>query len=183
MALEGQGILQNGKPALEFSGFSVLSLGKEFAVLRNPQGDQFSVELDSLQAVQEGRPISRTGEEYRPELFRSRRLASTETREIWGIDENERDWAAQNSQLILERDVQISPCTGGGLRLEALSSHSMPAARGLKGGDVLREVNGRSLSSLADLQAILSNPPKSGIELTLERAGKSVVFEYRPLPR
>jgi len=186
IARTGEPILWNGKPAPEFSGWLLSDLGKDYAVFSNGQGERIALEIESLlPAEREGdpRPPSRLGETYRPESYRSRRLAMTDNREIWGIDENEMDWAAQNLRKFLERDVQISLSAGGGLRIDSLDAGSMPAARGVKPGDVLREVNGRPLSSLSDLQAILSNPPKSGLQLTLERAGKPLVIEYRPLPR
>jgi hypothetical protein len=186
IARMGEPILRNGKPAPEFAGWLLSDLGKDFAVFTNREGERFALEIESLlPSDRDGdpHPPSRLGEAYRSESYRSRLLAFTDNREIWGIDENELDWAAQNLRQFLDRDIQISPSAGGGLRIDSLSPGSMPAARGVKLGDVLREVNGRPLSSLSELQAILSNPPKSGLQLTLERAGKSLVIEYRPLPR
>jgi len=185
IARMGEPILRNGTPAPEFTGWLLSDLGKDYAVFTNPQGERFALEIESL-STSEGsvdrRPPSRLGEAYRPEIYQSRRLVHTDSREVWGIDENELDWAAQNSRQLLDRDVQLS-LGSSGLRIDALSPDSMPSARGLKPGDVLREVNGRLLSSLADLQATLSNPPRSGLQLTLERAGRPFFIEYRPLPR
>ncbi len=184
IARTGEPILRNGKPAAEFSGWLLTDLGKDYAVFSNPRGERFTLGIESLSDSQETadhRPSSRPGEVYRPEVYRSQCLVHTDGREVWGIDENEVDWAARNSRQLLDRDVQIS-LSSGGLRLDAVSPDSMPSARGLKAGDILREVNGRPLSSLADLQAILSNPPKAGLQLTLERAGRPFVIEYRPLP-
>jgi hypothetical protein len=53
-------------------------------------------------------------------------------------------------------------------------------------GDVVRDVNGQPLNNIADLRTLLSAPQmkqQSGLRITVERAGKPVVMEYRPLPR
>jgi hypothetical protein len=182
----GESIHWSGKAAAEYSEWLLSDLGKDYAVFSNRHGERYVLEIESLRRSEgnvDRRPPSRLGEAYRPEIYQSRRLACTESREVWGIDENELDWAVQNSRQLLDRDVQISFSNGGALRIDALSPDSMPSARGLKPGDILREVNGRAPSSLADLQATLSNPPKLGLQLTLERAGRPFVIEYRPLPR
>jgi hypothetical protein len=186
IARMGEPILRNGKADPEFEGWLLSDLGKDFAVFTNRHGERVALEIEALGTSDrepDRRPPAPLGEPYRPETYRSRRLAFTDNREIWGIDEKELDWAAQNLRRSLDRDVQISLGAGGGLRIDALSPDSMPAARGVRPGDILREVNGRPISSLGDLQAILSNPPKSGLQLGLDRAGKSLVIEYRPLPR
>jgi hypothetical protein len=186
IARMGEPILRNGRPAPEFEGWLLSDLGKDFAVFTNRQGDHVALEIESLRTSDPDadlRPPSPLGEPYRPEMYQSRRLAFTDNREIWGIDDRELDWAAQNLRRSLDRDIQISPGAGGGLRIDFLSPDSMPAARGMKLGDVLREVNGRPISSLGDLQAILSSPTKTVVRLTLDRAGKPLVIEYRPLPR
>ena len=185
MAMEGEEVRQQGRSHLERTGYALVNLGMAYAILRNRQGDEICVEMGALDAAEEGKPLppTRTGEAYRPELYASRLLASTASREIWGIDANEADWAAQNVQVLLDRDVRISRIAGGGLRIDDLSPDSLPAVRGLKPGDLLREMNGRPLSTIGDLQAILSSPPKPGLQLTLERAGRPVLIEYRLLPK
>jgi hypothetical protein len=186
IARVGEEILRNGKPAPEFAGWILSELGRDLAVFENRLGERFVLRIEPVLTApsdEERRPPSRQGEAYRPELYRSRLLASTDAREIWGIDAGELDWAAQNSPQVLNQDAQISPCAGGGMRIDTLNSGSMAAARGLKPGDILREVNGRPLRSLGDLQSVFSDPPKSVLQLTLERAGKPIVLEYRALPR
>ena len=186
IARVGEEIFRNGTPAPEFAGWLLSDLGRDFAVFENRQGERFVLRIEPLPTAssdEERKPPSRRGEAYRPEVYRSRLLASTEAREIWGIDTDEVDWAAQNSREFLNRDAQISPRAGGGMRIDTLNSGSMAAARGLKPGDILQEVNGRPLHSLSDLQSIFSDPPKSALQLTLERAGRQVVLVYRLLPR
>ena len=181
IARVGEVILHHGRPAAEFRGWQLSEVGKEFAVFTNREGERSVLEIGAVAG--EHRSLSRTGEAYHPEMYRSRRLASTDSREIWVIDENEIEWMAQNGASLLDREVRISPSADGGLRLDDVDPGSIAAARGLKPGDILRAVNGRPLQSIGDLQSMLSRPPSGVLQLTLERAGKPVAIEYRALPR
>jgi S1-C subfamily serine protease len=119
-------------------------------------------------------------------VYKSRLLAASEGRQIWGIDADEIAWAAANLPQILDRDLQVVPYAGGGLRVDAVAPDSIGAARGLLAGDVLREVDGRPVWGVSDLRPLPDNPntktPQS-LRLTIERAGKPLLLEYRPLPR
>jgi hypothetical protein len=181
IARMGEEILQDGKPNPEFKGWRLSELWKDRAVFTNRQGERLELAIES---ILEGPPAAaRIGEAYHPEIYKSRRLAFTESREIWALDADEIEWATRNSTSILDHDFQITPVAEGGLRIESVSAGSMGAARGLKPGDVLREVNGRPLNSLADLRTILANLSRSGLQFTLDRAGRPFAIEYRPLPR
>src|SRR6185295_2199967 len=123
---------------------------------------------------------------YRSDSHQSRLLASTDTRQVWGMDPNEIAWAGRNLEQILDGDFQATPYAGGGLRLESVRAGSIGAARGLLAGDVLREVNGQPLSSIGDLRTLMSQltlQSLAGLQLKVERAGKTLLLEYRPLPR
>jgi len=51
---------------------------------------------------------------------------------------------------------------------------------------VIREVNGQPLNSIADVRQLMNSgamQKQTGMRLTIERTGKPVVIEYRPLPR
>ena len=194
VAYLGEEILRDGKPDEELRGWRLWSVGKETAVFVNGTGERIELSIDPSSAPATGgsgpaaasRGALPAGKPYAAESYRSRLLASADNRQIWGIDPDEIDWAAQHVPEILDRDVQVAPYAGGGLRLEGVLPGSIGAARGLLAGDVLREVNGRPLSSAAELRALLDNPAsatQSGLRLTIERAGKPLVFEYRPLPR
>ena len=129
---------------------------------------------------------TRIGQAYTSESYKSRLLASADTRQVWGLDQDEIEWAGQNSEQILDRDFQVAPYAGGGLRIEGVTAGSIGAARGLVAGDVIREVNGQALNNITDVKTLMSNPTmknQTGMRLTIERAGKPVVIEYRPLPR
>lgn len=180
MASFGEGILQDGKPDPEFEGWRLLDVWKDRAVFVHKSGERFEVQIESPQPKEPSPPAA---EPYRAEAYKSRLLASTETREVWGVDEKEAAWAGRNLAAMLERDVVLTPIPGLGLRIEALTAGSMGAARGLKPGDLLSEVNGRPVGNLSDLRQLLVDPPKSTLRLGLERNGRPHVLEYHPLPR
>jgi S1-C subfamily serine protease len=80
----------------------------------------------------------------------------------------------------------VVPYAGGGLRFDGVAPDSIGAARGLLPGDVLREVDGRPVAGMSDLRPLLDYPnatPPQNLRLTIERAGKPLLLEYRPLPR
>jgi S1-C subfamily serine protease len=113
-------------------------------------------------------------------------LASSDGKQVWGLDSSEIVWVTENAAQILDRDLQLAPYAGGGIRLEGVRAGSIGAARGLLAGDVLREVNGQPLNNLADVRTLLNQQAiktQTGLRLTLERAGRPMVIEYRPLPR
>ena len=86
----------------------------------------------------------------------------------------------------MDSDFQVSPNAGGGVRIEGVAPGSIGAARGMMPGDVVRDINGQALNSIADLRQLMNNPAfknQNGLRVTVERAGKPVVMEYRPLPR
>lgn len=193
-------ILQEGKPFEEFRGWTLQSVGKDRAVFVTKQGLREELTIDQTIAAAPGgaaggpampgpgagAKASRIGTAYTAETFKSRLLASADTRQVWGLDQDEIEWAGQNMEAILDRDFQVSPYAGGGLRLEGVTAGSIGAARGLIAGDVLREVNGQPLNNIADVRTLMNNPTmksQTGLRLTIERAGKPIVVEYRPLPR
>jgi S1-C subfamily serine protease len=102
------------------------------------------------------------------------------------MDPEEIDWAIQNSDRIMDQEFQVTPYAGGGLKIESVAPGSLGAMRGLIPGDVIKDINGQPLTSLADIRTLMNSPAlrqSSGLRLTLERAGKPVILEYRPLPR
>jgi hypothetical protein len=193
VAYVGEEIRRDGRPDDEFRGWTLASVGKDSAVFVNTRGERLELSIDPTSAPTPGAapppPGPRApapGKAYSAESYRSRLLASADNRQIWGLDPDEIDWAAQNVQEILDRDLQVAPYVGGGLRLEGVPPESIGAARGLLPGDVVREVNGHPLQTTGDLRALLDNPTTAapgGLRLTIERAGKAMILEYRPLAR
>jgi hypothetical protein len=127
-----------------------------------------------------------SGQPYLSEGYASRLLASRESRQVWGMDPGEIEWAAKNVDQILERDLKTAPEAGGGLRIEKVAAGSICAARGLLAGDIVREVNGKPIQAIADVRAQIADPAmnqQTGLRLSIERDGKTVVLEYRPLTK
>lgn len=193
----GEEILHEGKPYEEFRGWTLATVGKDKAIFVNKKGEKVELTIDlSIAAAPAGGPSgpaalgaargSQIGKAYTSDQYKSRLLASADTRQVWGLDQDEIEWAGQNADQILDRDFQVTPYAGGGLRLEGVTAGSIGAARGLLAGDVIRDVNGQPLNNISDVRTLMNNPSmksQTGMRLTIERAGKPVVIEYRPLPR
>lgn len=189
-------ILQEGKPYEEFRGWTLASVSRDKALFVTKKGDKVELTIDLSVASTPGpapgpggpapAKSSQIGKAYTSEQYKSRLLASADTRQVWGLDQDEIDWAGQNADQILDRDFQVAPYAGGGLRLEGVTAGSIGAARGLLAGDVIRDVNGQALNNVGDIRTLMNNPSmktQTGMRLTIERAGKPIVIEYRPLPR
>jgi hypothetical protein len=198
VAYVGDEILHDGKPFDEFRGWTLTSVTRDRAYFACKDGRKAELFLDQAMTpppggvgaaaggVQPGRPAARQGAAYQGDQYKSRLLASADSRQVWGMDQDEIDWVSQNAEQIMDRDFQVAPYAGGGLRLENVTAGSVGAARGLLAGDVLREVNGQPLNNITDVRTLMNNPAirqQTGLRLTIERAGKPVVIEYRPLPK
>lgn len=197
VAYVGDEILHEGKPFDEFRGWTLTSVSKDRALFTSKSGQKAELTIDNAMAappaagasgpVPAGRGSSaKSGQAYQSDGYKSRLLASADSRQVWGMDQDEIEWASQNAEQIMDRDFQVAPYAGGGLRIENVNSGTIGAARGLLAGDVLREVNGQPLNNIADVRQLMSSgqmQKQTGLRLTIERAGKPVVIEYRPLPR
>jgi hypothetical protein len=198
VAYVGDEILQEGKPFDEFRGWTLASVTKDKAVFQSKTGQKVELTIDQAITPAPGgapaaggapagrQPGARAGQPYQSDTFKSRLLASADSRQVWGMDQDEIEWVTQNADQIMDRDFQVAPYAGGGLRIESVNAGTVGAARGLLAGDVLREVNGQPLNTVADVRQLMGNQAmkqQTGLRLTIERAGKPVVLEYRPLPR
>jgi hypothetical protein len=197
VAYIGEEILQEGKPFDEFRGWTLESVAKDRAAFVNRKNERVTLTIEQAitpppggasvpGALGAGPKTQRIGQAYTSESYKSRLLASADSRQVWGLDQDEIEWASQNAEQIMDRDFAVAPYAGGGLRLESVNAGTIGAARGLLAGDVLREVNGQPLNSIADARTLMNNPAmkqQTGLRLTIERAGKPVVIEYRPLPK
>jgi len=199
VAYVGDEILHEGKPFDEFRGWTLTSVSKDRALFTSKSGQKAELVLD--QAITPvpggvggpsggpaagGRSTAKAGQAYQSDQYKSRLLASADSRQVWGMDQDEIEWVSQNAEQIMDRDFQVAPYAGGGLRIENVNAGTVGAARGLVAGDVLREVNGQPLNNIADVRTLMNNPAmkqQTGLRLTIERAGKPVVIEYRPLPK
>jgi hypothetical protein len=199
VAYMGDEILQEGKPFDEFRGWTLQSVTKDRAVFATKTGQKVELTIDQAitpppagggpggPAMAPGvRGGARSGQAYQSDQYKSRLLASADSRQVWGMDQDEIEWVSQNAEQIMDRDFQVAPYAGGGIRIESVNAGTIGAARGLLAGDVLREVNGQPLNNISDVRSLMNNQAmkqQTGLRLTIERAGKPVVIEYRPLPR
>ena len=199
VAYVGDEILHDGKPFDEFRGWTLTAVSKDRAWFASKSGLKAELVLDQAITPAPGTPGApaagaaarpaagnRAGQAYQSDQFKSRLLASADSRQVWGMDQDEIEWVRQNAEQVMDRDFQVAPYAGGGLRIESVNAGSVGAARGLLSGDVLREVNGQPLNNIADVRTLMNNPAmqqQTGLRLTIERAGKPVVIEYRPLPK
>ena len=193
VAFIGEPILHEGKVFEEYRGWKLSKVWKDRALFTGPNNltQELSIEAAALAAgpaarTGPGARGSRAGLAYQSDQYKSRLLASADSRQVWGLDPEEIEWASQNSEKIMDQDFQISPNAGGGIRIEGVTPGSLGASRGVLAGDVIRDVNGQPLTSIADVRTLMNNPAfktQSGLRISIERAGKPVVLEYRPLPR
>jgi membrane-associated protease RseP (regulator of RpoE activity) len=197
VAYVGDEILHEGKPFDEFRGWTLTTVSKDRALFTSKSGQKAELTIDQAisAAPAPGAPgtgpsvrgaAPKTGQAYTADGYKSRLLASADSRQVWGMDQDEIEWASQNAEQIMDRDFQVAPYAGGGLRIENVNSGTIGAARGLLAGDVIREVNGQPLNNIADVRQLMSSgamQKQTGLRLTIERTGKPVVIEYRPLPR
>jgi hypothetical protein len=196
VAFTGEVILFEGKEFDEYRGWKLSKVWKDRALFAGPGGltQELTIEATAGPAGPAapggarvgGARGAKAGQPYQPDQFKSRLLASADSRQVWGLDPEEIDWASQNADKIMDGDFQVSPNSGGGVRVEGVTPGSIGAARGVVAGDVIRDVNGQPLNSIADVRTLMNNPAfksSSGLRITVERAGKPVVLEYRPLPR
>lgn len=195
VAYMGEPIFYEGKLYEEFRGWTLTQVSRDRALFTSASGQKAELIVDQAVVQPPGAPgapgsvpgkVPRIGQAYAGENYKSRILASSDGRQVWGLDQDEIDWAFQNVERIMDQDFRVAPYGGGGLRVESLQPGSIGATRGIVAGDVVREVNGQPLSNVADVRALMNNPAmrqQSGLRITIERAGKPVVIEYRPLPR
>lgn len=193
VAFIGEPILHEGKEFDEYRGWKLAKVWKDKALFAGPNNltQELTIEAAAVATgpsarVGPGARGGRAGMAYQADQYKSRLLASADSRQVWGLDPEEIEWASQNADKIMDQDFQISPNAGGGIRIEGVSAGSLGAARGVLAGDVVREVNGQPLTSIADVRTLMNNPAfksQSGLRITVERAGKPVVLEYRSLPR
>jgi hypothetical protein len=193
VAFVGEKIMFEGKEFDEYRGWTLAKVWKDRALFKGPEGKTQELTIESELIT--GPPGSKTagavrgaraGQAYQSDQYKSRLLASADSRQVWGLDPAEIDWASQNADKIMDGDFQVSPNSGGGVRIEGVTPGSIGAARGMMAGDVVRDVNGQPLNSIADVRTLMNNPAfksQNGLRVTVERAGKPVVLEYRPLPR
>lgn len=113
---------------------------------------------------------------------KSRLLTSSDVRQVWGIDPKEAEWACAHLKGILDDDLTLSP-NESGLKIDRVAEGSIAEVRGLRAGDLVKEINSQPVRTLAEATAVLNGIQKNTVlRIVLERAGKTLVLDYRPLP-
>ena len=189
VAYIGEEIRKDGKPYDEFRGWKLVEVAKEKAVFSDGVRKETLTMDRSAGAprsgARSGAGSARSGTPYTKDQYSSQLLASSRNRHVWGLDPKEIAWAKANYLQIMDRDFQVTPFAGGGLKVASVRPGSIGAARGILAGDVIKNVSGQGIRTIADLKMLMNNPQmrrQSSISLTVLRAGKPLVIEYRPLP-
>ncbi len=196
VAYVGEPINHDGKPFEDLRGWVLEEVSKDRVVFaKGPQRQVLSIEVlgNGASSPERAGPqgngaqkVNRAGQPFTAESWKSRLLASADSRQVWGVDPDEVDWVVQNGDRIMDQDFQVSPYAGGGIKVESVQPGSIGAARGLQAGDIVKEVNGQPLASLQDIRALSQSPSfrqETGLRIAVERAGRQMVLEYRSLPR
>jgi len=195
VAYVGEEIREGDKASDEYRGWKLVEVSKDQATFSNGvQKETLTLNLEAAAAPGPAGPAAgglgpkanRIGQAYQGTSFKSQLLASTDSRIVWGLDQDEIEWAVQNQDSIMDQAFQVSPSAAGGIRIDSVQAGSIGAARGVVAGDIIREVNRQPLNSVADVKALMTSQAmraQAGMSITVERAGKTVVIEYRPLPR
>jgi hypothetical protein len=119
---------------------------------------------------------------YLPEEYRTGMTKDEESYKIWDLDPRELAWLRANQRQILMSDLDTRPEPGGGLRVFRIREGSFGSLRGLRVGDLLRDINGQTLEDAFDLEDLIEDPAHSGAKgwrIILERDGKPLTLDYR----
>jgi hypothetical protein len=119
-----------------------------------------------------------------PGKFKTRKIHSSASREVWLMDPKGIKWALENFESEMKKNVTFSP-TENGLRITKINAGSIGIARGLKKNDVIRSVNGHSMKSLADIKKMQDDPRnqhRRSMTIVIQRNGRNMVLEYRAQP-
>ena len=183
LAEKGEKIMVKGAEVLR--GWTLTECYRERAVFSDGSRTQ-ELKL-SVPTIGSGGPIAgggRKGETYDPSKFKTRKIHSSASREVWLMDPNEINWAMQNFQSEMEKNVTVSP-TSNGLRITSINSGSTGISRGFKLDDVIRSVNGHSMKSLQDIKKMQDDPRnqrRRSMTIVVQRSGRNMVLEYRSQP-
>ena len=181
VAYVNETIVLNGKPYGDFLRWKLVLVKRLEAVFSN------GIQTTTLKLKDRTADPNTTWKEksYRSSNFKSRLIVSTDTRQIWGLDRAEIEWAIQNQAALIDSTVRISIHPRGGIKLDNVTPGSMAASRGLRAGDIIKTINGVGINGLRDLQRLADHPSVRGsgrMRITVERAGRPMLLEYRPLP-
>ncbi len=121
-----------------------------------------------------------------PGEFKTKKVGETADRADWELDARELDFVAGNADSILGQ-VKLRPYAneGGeiaGLVLDDVSPGSFAAERGFLKGDVVKTVDGQTLTSIDDIKKLADAPDvekKGSITISVERAGRKIDMVFK----
>jgi len=124
------------------------------------------------------------GTPYNPAAFRTRLSAmSAADRVIYEVDPEEMNWAEQNLNAVLDREVKLAVEDIGVIRIAEVVPGSIAEIRGLRAGDLVRGINGVAVD-LSNLHAFLAEELRTRerpLVLDVERDGGRMTIEFRRL--
>jgi hypothetical protein len=140
---------------------------------------------DPLRAGSSPKPFrgSEPNSGYAADHYRTELLRDEESYQLWSLDSRELTWFFANKRRILTSDIETRSEPAGGLRVLRIREGSFGSSRGLRVGDILRDINGQSLDDSFDLEDLIEDPAYSGSKgwrVALERDGKPLTIDYRP---
>jgi len=122
------------------------------------------------------------GSDYVPHRYRTRRAKDESDYELWEFDPDEMEWLLANQRLVLTQELETTPEPSGGLRILEIRPSSLAAARGLRKGDVLTDINGKELDDVFDVEDLLEDPAYRGAKgwrVRILREDRALTLDYR----
>jgi hypothetical protein len=130
--------------------------------------------------------FANAGQLYSSSFYKSALLSKSDSRQVWLMDAQEIEWALAHLDWILDADLDLAENPERGLVIERIAEGSIGAARGLLPGDILKEINDQAIRKVEDVKRVICGPAMekaTALQVTLERAGKPFVLEFRPLSK
>lgn len=132
-----------------------------------------------------GRPgVPRPGagnQPYNAANFKSFQERMSENEVVWSMDPAEVEYAMGSQDSIL-KDAELTPFSGGGVKIARIREGSIGRARGIQNGDVVQSINGQPINSLADFQNLAQAgglQQSNSLRLQVLRGDRMVSFEFK----
>lgn len=108
----------------------------------------------------------------------SKSLSNVPGRKGFLIGLEEQKWLAANEQLVLERDIKLSPSQDG-LKVESVMPGSVAEGRGFATGDIIESINSQQVRSKEDMDKLKqSMKTQSSFSIVVNRMGQRVVVFF-----
>lgn len=175
-----------GQEVADLSGWRLKSVTSKTALFDTPSGP-VTLQLEEITAspppaggALPGTPFLQ-GTPWDAGRYQSKKNAqrSNDSQEAWDIDRKEMDWAVANVDSLIQ-GVTLEPYAGGGLKISSLPEGSYGHERGLRSGDVVRNINGQQIESIGKLTDVIRGMSKTATTLTVQvdRSGRLYTLTY-----